>query len=44
MKKIIVGLVLLFSAMVLLCGCHHTGRQIRKSVDALHDLIFEGSG
>lgn len=30
-------------ALSLLAGCHHTGRQIRKAVDGVHDLFLEGS-
>lgn len=30
-------------ATMLAAGCHNTGRQIRKTVDGTHDLLFEGS-
>jgi predicted small secreted protein len=30
-------------AVILLAGCHNTGRQVRKTVDSTHDLLLEGS-
>lgn len=30
-------------ALWLIAGCHNTGRQIRKTIDGMHDLILEGS-
>lgn len=35
--------LLLLLALALLAGCHNTGRQVRKTVDGVHDLILEGS-
>ncbi|MEJ2744773.1 MAG: hypothetical protein P8123_03665 [bacterium] len=43
MKRFYGATLLLLLALALLAGCHNTGRQIRKTVDGVHDLILEGS-
>lgn len=43
MKTFCRATLLLLLALVLLAGCHNTGRQTRKTVDGVHDLILEGS-
>ncbi len=43
MKKLILLAIALILGLSLLTGCHNTGRQVRKTIEALHDLVFEGS-
>jgi len=30
-------------AFAFAAGCHNTGRQVRKTVDSIHDVFLEGS-
>ncbi|MCX6354483.1 MAG: hypothetical protein NTZ78_06215 [Candidatus Aureabacteria bacterium] len=44
MRKVTAFTILLITLALALCaGCHNTGRQIRKTVDGVHDLFLEGS-
>ncbi|MCX6356961.1 MAG: hypothetical protein NT045_03645 [Candidatus Aureabacteria bacterium] len=43
MKPILIFVTVAAMALALFAGCHNTGRQVRKSVDGVHDLLLEGS-
>ena len=44
MKRFVLALAVALASIVLLAGCHNTGRQIRKAIDGVHDMFLEGTG
>lgn len=43
MHRLLVAAALAAALLLAAAGCHHTGRQIRKSVDGVHDVFLEGA-
>ena len=43
-KGTVLAAAVVLASLILLAGCHNTGRQIRKTIDGIHDVFLEGSG
>jgi|ADurb_Oil_03_Slu_FD_contig_31_3555104_length_468_multi_4_in_0_out_0_2 hypothetical protein len=43
MHRPLIAAALAAAVLVACAGCHHTGRQIRKAVDGVHDVFLEGA-
>lgn len=43
MNRALITAALLATLLLAAAGCHHTGRQIRKTVDGIHDMFLEGA-
>lgn len=42
MHRTLIAAAVLAALIFAAAGCHHTGRQVRKTVDGVHDVLLEG--